>query len=305
MKKVVFALAGLLAMAVLAFAFFYKANIPIETLKSKYANEHSQFMEIDGMQVHYRIEGEGPTLVLVHGTAASLHTWDGWTAQLQDSFRIIRMDIPAFGLTGSNTNNDYSMATYVDFLNQFLEKLGVNEFYLAGNSLGGNIAWNYTSNYPEKVKKLILVDASGFPLKKITSVFKIARNPAGAFLLKNILPKSFLEKNIKQVYFDDTKITESLIDRYYEMALREGNRDAFVARARTMLTQENPDLSNVTCPTLILWGEHDEWVPVENAYRFDSAIQDSKLIVYDNAGHVPMEEIPNVTANDVREFLSE
>ena len=152
------------------------ADISVEDLKYDYANEQSQFIEVNEMQVHYRDEGDGFPIVLVHGTAASLHTWDAWTHELKKTNRVIRMDLPAFGITGPNKNADYSLEAYTTFLHSFLEKLQLKKFHIAGNSLGGNIAWNYTADYPENVEKLILVDASGLPTnKQPPAIFKMAK----------------------------------------------------------------------------------------------------------------------------------
>ncbi len=305
MKKIsgrIFA-AMLLILAVLFF-LGYESDIPLQDLKDKYTNAHSEFIPIKNTVVHYRIEGQGHPLVLLHGTGASLHTWDDWTNILKDSFQIIRLDLPAFGLTGPNKTGDYSIDNYVDFLNDFLSKINIDTFYLAGNSLGGRIAWQYTHAYPEQVKKLILIDAAGAPNNRgMPAVFKLAKKPITAFLLRHILPKSFIEKNLKEVYFDGTKITEELINRYYKMALREGNRQAFIDRANTDYIDEPHKIAEIKNPTLILWGKHDQWVDVEDAYYFKKTIPNSFLRIYDNAGHVPMEEIAEETAEDVLEFL--
>ncbi|MEZ4953320.1 MAG: alpha/beta hydrolase [Saprospiraceae bacterium] len=305
MKKTILKILAILFLLIaILFAIAYQPDIPVAELKAKYANAESKFLPLDGMDVHYRMEGRGHPLVLIHGTAASLHTWDEWTDLLKDSFQIIRMDIPAFGLTGPNATGDYSIDNYTVFLNKFLATINIDTFYLAGNSLGGRIAWNYAYAYPEQVKKLILIDAAGVPHEgSLPTVFKLARNPITAFLLKKILPKSFIEKNMREVYFDDSKITEALVDRYHSMALRAGNRQAFIDRARLDYPDETPKLSKINAPTLILWGQHDEWVNVEDAHYFDNNIPNSFLKIYDHAGHVPMEEIAGETAMDASAFL--
>ena len=132
------------------------SDISVEALKAEYANEYSKFIEVNEMQVHYRDEGKGFPIILIHGTASSLHTWNDWTKELTQTYRVIRMDLPAFGITGPNKNADYSIKAYTQFLHQFLAKMEVDKFYLVGNSLGGNIAWNYAAEYPEKIEKLIL-----------------------------------------------------------------------------------------------------------------------------------------------------
>ena len=147
-------------------------------IEKKYTNNASKFMRIDDLKVHYRDEGQGMPIVLIHGTSSSLHTWEDWTKVLTQTHRVIRMDLPAFGLTGPNANHDYSMEYYARFLDQFLTKLAIDSLYLAGNSLGGQIAWYYTSDHLDKIKKLVLLDPAGFyDAEKIPFVFKLARTP--------------------------------------------------------------------------------------------------------------------------------
>ncbi|TVZ55868.1 pimeloyl-ACP methyl ester carboxylesterase [Lutibacter sp. Hel_I_33_5] len=288
----------------------YYSDIPVEILKEKYANDHSQFTEIDGMQVHYRDEGKGETIVLIHGTASSLHTWDSWTENLTKEYRVIRMDLPAFGLTGPNKKGDYSIENYTRFLKDFLSKLKVDNFYLAGNSLGGNIAWNYAAENPSKVKKLILLDSSGLPINKsIPWIFTMAKTPVLNSLFLYLTPKMVIKDNMKQVYEDDSKITENLITRYHEMALREGNRQAFVDRAKTdfkLEANQNVDkLKKLNTETLLIWGAKDNWIPLDNGERMDSLMPNSQLKVLPNSGHVPMEENPEESLTILRQFLSQ
>lgn len=297
----------LLFLFVFLYAVSWVMGMPdksMDYLQNKYANAPSQFMEINELNVHYRVEGSGPNLVLIHGTASSLHTWDAWTDDLQDSFRIIRMDLPAFGLTGPNAEHDYSIEAYVDFVDTFLEKLGVETFHVAGNSLGGRIAWHYALTHPDKVDKMILIDAAGYPMV-VPTIFKIAQTPILNKMIKDITPRTLVENNIKEVFYDDTKISDELVDRYFELTLRAGNRDAFIARAKQKFQDNTNQLANIEEPTLIMWGKHDEWIPVEHGMRMDQSIPNSTLKIYSNAGHVPMEEIAEETAADARVFLSQ
>jgi len=284
------------------------SDISVDDLKKDYANEHSKFIEINGMQVHYRDEGKGFPIVLVHGTASSLHTWNDWTKELTKTNRVIRMDLPAFGITGPNRNADYSIRSYTNFLQKLLTELHVDKFHLAGNSLGGNIAWNYAAEHPEKIEKLILVDASGLPTNKPQpAIFKMAKTPVLNSLFLYVTPKFFIKKNMREVYADETKITDALVTRYHKMALRVGNRQAFIDRAKTdfkLGAKANYDkLKSIKTPTLLLWGANDNWIPLDNGKRMDSIMQLSKLVVLENSGHVPMEENPEESLKILKEFL--
>jgi pimeloyl-ACP methyl ester carboxylesterase len=164
--------------------------------------------------------------------------------------------------------------------------------------LGGNIAWNYTADYPEKVKKLVLVDASGLPTnKEQPAIFKMAKTPIISSLFLYVTPRFFIKKNMKEVYADDAKVTEELITRYHEMALRTGNRQAFIDRAKTDFNLEGKTnfekLNSIKTETLLIWGAEDNWIPLDNGKRMQTALTNSKLVVIENSGHVPMEENPS------------
>ncbi len=298
----------LILVSLLIFSNFY-TDLPVEELKQKYTNDASQFIEIDGLKVHYRDEGEGNPLVLLHGTAASLHTWDGWVEQLADSFRIIRLDLPAFGLTGSNSEHDYSTDAYVDFLRSFLGKLNIESFYLAGNSLGGRIAWNYAAKYPEGLRKLVLLAPSGFTLSDIEEpekkpmAFRLASNSALNWMVRYVSPRSLVRNSLHEVYADDTKVNEPLVERYHDLLRRQGNREAFLARVQQIYQDDPSKLTQIKAPVLLLWGEEDKWLPVEMLEKYKEVLPNSESIVYPEVGHVPMEEVPSVTAKDAMHFL--
>lgn len=306
-KYVLYTILVLLVLLIKGAVYF---DISVDDLKKEYANEHSKFIEIDGMQVHYRDEGTGFPIVLIHGTSSSLHTWNDWTSVLKKKYRVIRMDLPAFGITGPNTTADYSIKSYTNFLHQFLDKIKLDKFYLGGNSLGGNIAWNYTLEHPDKIEKLILIDASGLPTNKPQpAIFKMAKTPILNSLFLYVTPKFFIRKNIKEVYEDDNKITDELITRYQKMTLRVGNRQAFLDRAKLDFRQERninlERLKHIKTPTLLIWGAKDNWIPLNNGKRMDSVLPNSKLVVLEKSGHVPMEESPEESLAILNVFLDE
>lgn len=261
-------------------------------LKSLYVNDASSFMEINGIKVHYRDEGEGFPIVLIHGTGSSLHTWDEWSKLLKKNYRVIRLDLPAYGLTGQDPLGRYTSLDYVTLLDDFLKQLGVNTFHLAGNSLGGQVSWLYAANHNDKVKKLVLIDPSGFPFDHTPKVILLAKTPGLNLFARYFTPRFFIEQNLREVYFDHTLLKEATIDRYRDLTLFEGNRQAFIDRA--IIERENhiDQLRKIKSPTLVLWGKEDEWIPVGDAEKFKAAIMDSKVVIMPETGHVPMEEQP-------------
>jgi len=289
--------------------FFGHRDIPLNELKSKYTNTESSFISVDGMDVHFREEGnqtDSIPIVLIHGIASSLHTFDAWTNSLKNSNRVIRMDLPAFGLTGPFPDRNYSIAHYTSFLKDFLTALKIKQCVLAGNSLGGEIAWNFTLEQPDMVQKLILIDAAGYPSssKSVPIAFKLGQTPLINKLLTFITPRSLVRASVENVYFDKSKVTDSLVERHFKLTLREGNRQAFVDRLR-MSADANTysNIKNIEQPTLILWGAKDLLIPKENAYKFHKDLPNDTLIIMDDTGHTPMEESPLESLEHVINFL--
>jgi pimeloyl-ACP methyl ester carboxylesterase len=268
-------------------------------------------MDLQGMQVHLRDEGprdDPEPIVLIHGTSASLHTWDGWTAALKGERRVIRMDLPGFGLTGPAPDGDYSMTRYADFIAALLEQLGVRRAVLAGNSLGGGVAWRTAVQHPERVSRLVLVDASGYPLQS-TSVplgFRLAQIEWLKPVMSRLLPRGMIESSVRNVYADPGKVTPELVDRYYELTLRAGNRESLTQRMKLRETdaQAAELIKTIEQPTLILWGAQDRLIPEPSGQRFHQDIVGSQYVVFDGLGHVPQEEDPQRSVAEVLKFLA-
>ncbi len=261
------------------------------------------------MNIHYRDEGpksDKEPIVLIHGTSASLHTWDGWVEVLKEQRRVIRFDLPAFGLTGPDPQNNYSIERYAEVVIAVLDALKIDKSVLAGNSLGGYIAWATAVFHPDRVSKLVLVDASGYPYdpESVPLAFKLSQNPLASRLLKNVLPKSMVEKSVKNVYGNPDLVTDELVNRYYELSLREGNRSALKARFEQTLPGALMDkIGTINVPTLLIWGRKDKLIPLKFGKRFKQEIVNSQLIVFDDLGHVPHEENPQKTVLAVLNFL--
>lgn len=306
----VLALALVLAVA-LTIALSWAPERDVEGLKARWAQAPSTFIALQGMQVHLRDEGprdDPEPVVLIHGTSASLHTWDGWTAALQGQHRVIRMDLPGFGLTGPAPDHDYSMARYADFIVALLDQLGVRRAVLAGNSLGGGIAWRTAVQHPERVSRLVLVDASGYPLQS-TSVplgFRLARIGWLKPLVSRLLPRRMIASSVRNVYANPDKVTPELVDRYQELTLRAGNRESLTQRIQLLKTdgQDAGLIARIRQPTLILWGAQDQLITEPSGQRFHHDIAGSQYVVLDGLGHVPHEEDPARSVAVVQQFLA-
>lgn len=299
-------LISLLLFTVGVFLALFRSDLSLEDLSIKYAGRTSRFVKIEGQPIHYKSEGKGFPIVLLHGTTSSLHTWDNWAEELSQYYQVIRIDLPGYGLTGPFSDNDYTIKHYTEFLEKFIATVGLGRCYIAGNSLGGEIAWNYAIDYPERVEKLILIDAAGFPSDAPPPfLFRLAKAPGFNTFLRFSTPRFMVKDNLEEVYFDDSKINDELVERYQSLMRREGNRRAFIHRMNSPQTIRTQELSKIRQKVLVQWGKHDQWIPYAMADSFGTHIPHSVVKVYENAGHVPMEEIPEETVADAIQFLQE
>ena len=283
---------------------------PVEELIPLYTNQSSQFMPLLGMKVHYRDEGvlsDSVPILLLHGMSSSLNTWDSVVLVLKKTKRVISMDLPGFGLTGPSPENTYNFDYYNKFIDSFTARLQIKQFILAGNSMGGAISWNYALHNPNAVSKLILIDASGYPKKDESGSlgFKIASTPVINNLLLYATPKALVRKSLETIYYDQSRITDAQVERFHDVAIREGNRAAAlqIFKGSFATTKKKGLISQVTTPTLILWGEKDNLISVENVKRFTEDIKGSRAEIYPNVGHVPMEEVPEKVAQSILGFI--
>jgi pimeloyl-ACP methyl ester carboxylesterase len=316
MTRIALRIVGLLLIAsALAVALSRAPDRPVASLVARWAPPPSDFVMVKGQLVHLRDEGPrgDPTpIVLLHGTASSLHTWEAWVATLRKTRRVITFDLPGFGLTGPFTGayaaDDYRGDTYARFVIDLLDRLQVRRVVLGGNSLGGEIAWRAAWLAPERVASLVLVDAAGYAFTpdSVPIGFMVARIPLLSHLGEHLLPRALVTTSVASVYGDPTRVTDALVDRHFELTLREGNRRALGVRLQQLEPGAQVErLKSLALPTLILWGGRDRLIPPDIARRFAADIRGAKLVVFDGLGHVPHEEDPTRTLPVVLEFLSE
>jgi pimeloyl-ACP methyl ester carboxylesterase len=264
-----------------------------------------------GLHVHYRDEGDPnrPLLVLLHGFGDSFTSWDGWVPELKGRFRLIRLDFPGHGLTrapeGFVLRDNAGLADFVDV---FAATLALPKFAVAGNSMGGGVAWQLAVRHPERINALILVDAAGFPNEKppakIPLAFKILRYPIGRIILRNIDNRPLIEQGLKTDVYDQAVITPAFVDRWAEFQRAPGHRAILMSINLGAQARATPALlGTIKVATLILHGENDLLIEPASAHKFAAAIPGAKLLLYPQVGHLPQVEIPARSAADVAEFL--
>ncbi len=298
---VALAVAGL----TIAFALWVYRDIPAAQLQARYASPASRFKHIDGVRIHYRDEGAGPAILLLHANFSSLLGWDPWAEALKGSHRVVRFDFTAFGLTGPDPGGDYSNERTLALTEKFIDAVGLKRFSIAGTSLGGGIAMRYAGRHPDRVDRLILLNPGILEGRALAK--SGARVPDAANVLKYITPRAIASYMLRSGAGDPAKITEEHINRWYEMWMREGNRGAILDRLRAYGSADVIDVAaQVTVPVLILWGEANPQTPIGQAAELQAMLKnapEARLITYPGVGHPALEEAGALIARDVAAYL--
>ncbi len=286
-------------------AWLYTPDRSRAWLEARYLDGPGEYRDVAGIRLHLRDSGprDAPALILLHGFGSSLQTWDAWAARLSTRYRVIRFDLPGFGLTGADPTGDYSDRRGLQVLAALMDQLGLERATLVGNSLGGKLAWQFAVQDPERVESLVLISPDGFA----SPGFEYNRKPSlpvTVRLLPFILPKPLLRMSLAPAYGDRSRLDEATVSRYRDLMLAPGVRRSMVARmAQVMLVDPVPLLRRIRAPTLLLWGERDAMIPLSNATDYAAAIPGVRLVVLPGLGHVPFEEAPDGSLRPVLEFL--
>lgn len=315
MKIVAYVLGGLVLLVVLAALGLWlslrASDIPYETLRKDYGRPQSAFADLGGgIRVHYLDAGkkDGPPIVLVHGFGDNSFSWDGWTKVLGATHRVLSVDLPGHGLTEAPADYVAAPDRLADTIDAWAGKIGLPRFAIAGNSLGGGVAWQLAVRHPDRVGALILVDAAGWPMPPAKGppplAFRIMQYQIGRDLIATIDSTPLIRKGLRGEVGDPAVITEPFIARWAALQRAPGHRKILMTLRPGSLTASNEVLAAIEVPTLILWGAIDPLITVPAAHKFNAAIPGSELIVYPGVGHLPMTEIPEKSATDVAAFLA-
>jgi pimeloyl-ACP methyl ester carboxylesterase len=271
------------------------------------AGLEARYCRGDGLRLRYVRAGQGPPLLLLHGLASSLFTWSDVLPELARSHDVVALDLPGFGL--SDQPADLSFARLVRATLGAMDELGLERASLAGNSLGGAVAIAIAAEHPERVEKLVLLDSAGFNVdpEQRPAILRLVRALPASLLELLPVRRPFTRAALQRVFFDPAKVSEERVEEYVAPLLRPGSVRAIrsVLKPRAAEVAAFPELvARVRAPTLILWGNEDRWVPVEQAELFRAAIPGSRTIVLRRCGHVPQEERPIETGALVESFLS-
>ncbi|UZK67794.1 alpha/beta fold hydrolase [Sphingomonas sp. M1-B02] len=296
---------GLAAVAIGILAVsLYAPDKPRAALEASYAGN---YRTVDGVRLRLRDTGpsDAPAIILLHGFGASLDTWEPWAKALSARYRVIRFDLPGFGLTGADPTGDYSDQREINILTGLMDQLRVDRAALVGNSLGGRIAWKFAAAHPARVTRLVLISPDGFASPGF-DYDKPPNVPLMMQALPYVAPRAMLRSNLAAAYANAAALRETTVTRYRDLMLAPGVRRAMLERmGQTILLNPAPILARIEAPTLLLWGERDGMIPISNAADYLRHLADGELVRLPDLGHVPFEEDPVTSLPPLERFLSD
>jgi len=276
-------------------------------LEKRYWDPSMRYIEVGGTSIRVRESGDShaPAIILLHGFGSSLETWEPWARSLSTRYRVVRFDFPGSGLSEPDRSGNYTDARNLELIEQLMDKIGLENATLIGNSMGGRIAWRFAAAFPDRVHKLVLISPDGFASPGF-EYGKRPHVPAALNLMKYFLPRILIRNYLATAYGDPSRLSDSVIDRYYDLLLAPGNRAALLSRMRQNILEEpSAILRQIGTPTLLLWGKKDRVIPFSNSADYVRALPHVRLVEFPDLGHVPHEEAPGESMKPVEQFLGE
>ena len=266
-------------------------------VRARYALAESRFVQIDGESVHFVDQGQGPAIVLVHGSFGSLRMWNEWAAQLTPRYRVLRFDRPRMGLSGPSPAGRTGTEQELRIIAALTNKLGVERFFLAATSSAGASAAAYAADHPEQVRGLILANIAvgafspNNAQRSRTLKFLRAIDP----VFKGWRPQEFWRQVLLENFFDKSRVTPALAREWTDLNNRAQRMPPATGKANPMAAfdQTVNDLARMSVPTLLLWSDHDHELPLETTGLRGLKLlgsRDKELQVVTNCGHMmPLE----------------
>lgn len=276
----------------------FRGDASLENLIAKYTQEGTtQFVEIDGLRIHYRTVGEGAPLLLLHDLDTTALDWSHWEANLSDRFCIITADLPGFGLS-STPPADMSLRTddYIYFIKKLVAALKLQQFYIGGIGWGADLAWHYTLLHPYLVNRLVLVSPTDYPDYKPAFGHRLARHAIGRAFYR-WLGSTGLVKRRTQKWFAQPQesLTPELLTRWLDMLTREGHRRTIIRTLRAPRRTRFARLDQLETPTLLL--------AADESHPIAAKLPQVKVVSLAHSKYFTMLESPQASAQAVAAFL--
>lgn len=296
-----------------------------ESVIARFADAQSKFVDVDGVNLHYKDQGSGPVVLLMNGTLGDLSDWDGWAEKMATRYRVLRFDMPSFGLSGPLRSGNYSPDRMLSLIDGFMDQMGAERFAIAGTSYGGLIAFRYAATRSDRVTALILASSAGVEYGKRPAQVATATlpgvsaqaapvSPAGAkappsanIFSDPVILASDIEVNLRHVLVNQALITPAMVERKLAATNMVGRLEEAQA-GRKLYERFEPlrVLAHVRAPTLVQWGAANRALDPKTADEFVAALKNAcsaRRVIYPDAGHLVIVDKAAETVADAMAFL--
>ncbi|MFO0585944.1 MAG: alpha/beta hydrolase [Polyangiaceae bacterium] len=297
MKRLLAAAVCALAPAMAGCLSYYQGPMPGEPKDATY-------IEVEGTRVRYRDTGEGPPVIMIHGFASSLETWDLVQPIIAKNHRVISLDLKGFGWT-DRPEGDYSPWAEAKIVRAVMDRRGVERAAIVAHSWGSSVALALALGAPERVTKIALYDAWVYE-DQIPTFFRLARRQGLGEFLFGVYYKERPDERLSLAFYDPTVVNEKLAEDIERAVERPGTVAAALAAVRGQTFSEvEKRYRTITKPTLLLWGREDVVTTIDFAERLSKEMPNSRLVVYPKCGHFPMLEAMLASTRELAKFLDE
>jgi pimeloyl-ACP methyl ester carboxylesterase len=283
-----------------------------ESLDLIYHPEYSWFTNIAGMRIHYQEAGDenAPALILIHGFISSTLIWNDVFLPLADAgFRVIAIDLPGYGYSDKPADGRYTINSQAHAVFRLMDRLGIEKATIIGASYGGAIAATMALDYPDRVERLVLVGAVSNDEPKKKLLLRISCLPIIGDIVTPLFLGSrwVLRKRTEQVYrrlgypLDEHKLEA----RHHLLATANVHRAMIRTARRWSANRIQREASLIRQPTMLIWGDEDTHIPINEAFRLRDAIPNARLIIFRNCGHLPPTERPEKFVEVIARFCGE
>lgn len=277
-------------------------TLALEEVIARHRDEASRFVDVDGVRVHCKDEGQGPAVLLVHGTFGDLSDWDGWAARLAPRLRVVRLDLPGFGLTGPVPSGNYSVDRLLGLVDGLMDTLEIERFAIAGVSFGGLVAFRYAGTRTDRVSALLLANSAG-----IQAGQRAAGSGSGNILTDPQVTEADVRRFLTFLLNDPALVTPALVQRKLAFTNVVGRGEEAAAAIR-LYERGSPErvLGRVRAPALVMWGGANPALSTSTADAFVAALRRAPVRerrLYADGGHLINLQRPRETADDAATFL--
>lgn len=266
-------------------------------------------LRIHGVEQRVLVAGSGWPLMLLHGIAGSADEWLGVMPNFAEHYRVVTADAPGHGFSEKPLTHGYDVRSYVESVLGLMDAFGIRRAPLVAISGGGTIALSLALDHPDRVSKLVLVDAAGLG-RQVALSYRLATLPFAHRVFRRSTTSTSIAAFGRALCYAPTRLPEGWVDRRLRIWSSPGAVEAFFTTARASLslrgqrTDFSRRLHEIRQPTLILWGRQDRIIPVSHAIAAARTIPNAQLNIFERCGHMPIWEYPEEFTKTVLEFLT-